>query len=50
MTSDKYQPHRHLAVDDSVMAEMPDWIKILNERLRLIRPYSQTKYQPDYGR
>ena len=51
MTSDKYQPYRHLSVEDSIMAEMPDWIKIVNEYMHLINgPYSQTKYQSDYGR
>ena len=51
MISDKYQPYRHLSVEDRVMAEMPEWIKIVNKYMHLVnRQYSQIKHQPDDGR
>ena len=51
MDSEKYQPHRHLSVEERAMAEMPTWINIVNEYMnRANGQYLEPKHQPDYGR
>jgi len=51
MTSDKYQPYRHLAIEDRAMADMPAWIKTVNEYIsRNNGQYLRQNNQSDYGR